>query len=122
MQRTSWISYKVRIISGNLITAGIQIFERIYLASMIDIIVAWMKIKFGNFKKFFINLTMESSEQALKDDPKTEVVKKKAKDSDTQNPSLEGILTRQFFRVRNPYHGRRPREFLDSSKTGRPLD
>jgi hypothetical protein len=57
---------------------------------MIDIIVAWMKIKFGNFKKFFINLTMESQDNTLKDDAKQEVAKKKDADSETQNPSLFG--------------------------------
>ena len=65
-------------------------FERIYLASMIDIIVAWLKHRLISIKEFFINLTLETKDQTQKDDAKHEIQVEKNNTSKIQG-SLEGI-------------------------------
>lgn len=78
-------------LQSNLITAGIQMFERIYLASMIDIIVAWMKLKVGSFKEFFINLTVENENQnQLPRDDQKETPNEKNSDSRPEKSDLNG--------------------------------
>jgi hypothetical protein len=64
-------------------------FERIYLASMIDIIVAWMKLKVGSFKEFFINLTVENKDQLPQNDQK-EISNEKNNESRCDKSELEG--------------------------------
>jgi hypothetical protein len=76
-------------LQSNLITAGIQMFERIYLASMIDIIVAWLKLKVGSFKEFFINLTIENKDQLPQNDQK-ETPNEKNNESGNEKSDIEG--------------------------------
>ena len=84
-------------LQSNLITAGIQMFERIYLASMIDIIVAWMKLKVGSFKEFFINLTVDN--ETPRDDQK-ETPNEKNTDARPEKSDLNGSADQATRRAR----------------------
>ena len=84
-------------------------FERIYLAPIIDVISEWLKQKFSAIKEFLINLTME--EQIIEhEDFKNEAHQIQRQDNDQLNQNDPGRLTRKLQRVRDPDHRRRQRQ------------
>ena len=66
-------------------------FERIYLAPIIDVISEWLKQKFSAIKEFLINLTME--EQIIEhEDFKNEAHQIQRQDNDQLNQNDPGTL------------------------------